>query len=311
MPLFLDIKSGIIDNIENALETWNTYMNRVMQLITTSPEYFKASGSSTSILWQIMSGINTFLQGVGLALLVLFFAIGIIKTCGSFTEAKRPEMVLKMFVRFAIAKFAVINGLDMLMDAYLIVQGIVVNLFSELSGKFSIFYTYTDMDGKVSARLAGFDLPDEVREAVQEMGFTDIFDKLGLWLITFLAGLFVIVMAFIVLMTVYGRFFKFYMYAAISPLPLSTFASESTQNYGKAYVRNFIAVSLEAIVIFLAITFFAAYAEAAPLIFDSAGLDAPKIVWNYLMELFLMMLILVGTIKASDHVVKEMFGLGG
>ena len=48
--------------------------------------------------------IHGALQAIGYALLVLFFVVGVVKTCGSFTEVKRPEHALKIFIRFAIAK---------------------------------------------------------------------------------------------------------------------------------------------------------------------------------------------------------------
>ena len=54
-----------------------------------------------------MTGIYGALQAIGYGLLVLFFAAGVVKTCGSFAEVRRPEQALKLFVRFALAKAAV------------------------------------------------------------------------------------------------------------------------------------------------------------------------------------------------------------
>ena len=60
-------------------------------------------------------GINDALKAIAYALLVLFFVIGVMKTCGSFTELKKPEHAIKIFVRFAIAKGVVTYGLELML----------------------------------------------------------------------------------------------------------------------------------------------------------------------------------------------------
>ena len=47
------------------------------------------------------------------------------------------------------------------------------------------------------------------------------------------------------IMTVYGRFFKLYLYTAIAPVPLSAFAGEPSQNIGKSFIKSYAAVCLE------------------------------------------------------------------
>lgn len=73
----------VVQNLENALETWNEKLAEIWQLITTSPQNFKGGG-----IWSVIVNINGALQAIGLALLVLFFVIGVVRTCGSFTEVK-------------------------------------------------------------------------------------------------------------------------------------------------------------------------------------------------------------------------------
>lgn len=92
----------VVQNLENALETWNEKLAEIWQLVTTTPQDFKGGG-----IWGVIVNINGAVQSIGLALLVLFFVAGMVKTCGSFTEVKKPEHALKLFVRFAIAKGAI------------------------------------------------------------------------------------------------------------------------------------------------------------------------------------------------------------
>lgn len=88
----------IVDNLNSALATWNEKLTEIWTLISTSPEEFKGGG-----IWDVILNIHDALRAIGYALLVLFFVAGVVKTCGSFTELKRPEVAVKTFVRFALA----------------------------------------------------------------------------------------------------------------------------------------------------------------------------------------------------------------
>ena len=102
----------IVDNLNSALGTWNDRLTEIWTLISTSPQNFKGGG-----IWSVILNINDGLKAIGYALLVLFFVMGVVKTCGSFAELKRPELAFKCFVRFVLAQAAVTWGLE-LMTAY-------------------------------------------------------------------------------------------------------------------------------------------------------------------------------------------------
>ena len=110
----------IVQNLENALETWNEKLAEIWQLITQSPEQFKGG-----TIWNVIVGIHGAVQAIGLALLVLFFVVGVMKTCGSFAELKRPEHALKVFIRFVLAKAAVTYGLELMIALFNIVHGLI------------------------------------------------------------------------------------------------------------------------------------------------------------------------------------------
>ena len=109
-----------MDNLNSALETWNGKLSEIWTLISTSPENFKGGA-----VWTVITGINGALQAIGCALLVLFFVMGIVKTCGSFTELRKPEMVFKCFVRFVLAQAAVTHGMELMTALFQIAQGMV------------------------------------------------------------------------------------------------------------------------------------------------------------------------------------------
>ena len=229
--------------------------------------------------------IHGFLEAIGLALLVLFFVAGVVKTCGSFTELKKPEHAIKIFVRFAIAKGVVTYGLELMLALFIIAQGII-NTIMKSSGV-----------GGASKTT----LPKTIIKAVEECGF---FESIPLWAITLIGSLFITIMSFIIILTVYGRFFKLYIYTAIAPVPLATFAGEPTQSIGISFLKSYAAVCLEGAIIVLACIIFSAFAASPPVVNEDAA--AATMVWSYVSELAFNMLVLVGAIKMSDRVVKEM-----
>lgn len=273
----------VVQNLQNALDTWNKYLTEIWQLITQSPEQFKGGS-----IWSVIVNIHDAVRAIGLALLVLFFVVGVMKTCGSFAEVKKPEHALKLFIRFAIAKGVVTYGLELMMALFNIAQGLASTIMNT-SGFGSSQQTV---------------LPQEIIDAVENCGF---FMSIPLWAVTLIGGLFITVLSFIMIMTVYGRFFKLYLYTAIAPVPLSTFAGEPSQNVGKSFIKSYAAVCLEGAIIVLACIIFSLFATSPPAVDPNAA--AVTQVWSYVGELLFNMLVLVGTVKMSDRVVREMMGL--
>ena len=273
----------VVQNLQNALDTWNSKLAEIWQILTQSPETFKGGG-----IWQVIVQIHGALQAIGYALLVLFFVVGVVKTCGSFTEVKRPEHALKIFIRFAIAKGVVTYGLELMMALFNIIQGV----------------TSTIMQTAGFGSTEDTVLPDEIIKAVEDCGF---FESIPLWAVTLIGGLFITVLSFIMIMSVYGRFFRLYLYTAIAPIPLSSFAGEPSQNIGRSFLKSYAAVCLEGAIVVLACIIFSLFAASPPVVDPDAA--AVTMVWSYIGELIFNMLVLVGAVKMSDRVVREMMGL--
>ncbi|MBS4026844.1 MAG: hypothetical protein KGZ96_14415 [Clostridia bacterium] len=273
----------VIENLNNALQTWNDKLTEIWQLVTQSPTEFKGGG-----IWNVMVDIHGALQAIGLALLVLFFVIGVVKTCGSFAEVRRPEHVVKLFIRFALAKGVVTYGLELMMALFNIVQGIISAIMS------------TAGFGTTTAAV----LPDTIVQAIEDTSF---FLSIPLWAVTLLGSLFITVLSFIMILSVYARFFKIYLYTAIAPVPLASFAGEPSQSIGKSFLKGYAAVCLEGAIIVLAVVIFSVFASSPPVVDTSVG--AVTMVWAYIGELIFNMLVLVGAVKMADRVVREMMGL--
>ena len=273
----------VVQNLENALDTWNSKLSEIWTLITQSPQQFKGG-----TIWNVIVNIHGAVQAIGLALLVLFFVVGVMKTCGSFVEVKKPEHALKLFIRFALAKGAVTYGLQLMLAVFNIVQGLISTIMTS-----AVFGT--------STRTV---LPSEIVTAVESCGF---FESIPLWAVTLIGGLFITVLSFVMIMTVYGRFFKLYLYTAIAPVPLSAFAGEPSQNVGKSFIKSYAAVCLEGAIIVLGCIIFSLFAASPPVVDPTAA--AVTQVWSYVGELIFNMLVLVGAVKMADRIVREMMGL--
>ena len=272
----------IIQNLQNALDTWNGKLAEIYTLVTQNPAEFRGGA-----IWNVIVNINGALQAIGFALLVLFFVIGVMKTMGNFSEIKRPEQVFKLFIRFAIAKGIITYGMELMLAIFKITQGIATTILA-----------------KSSFQANSMTLPQEIINAINNTGF---FDSIPLWAVTLIGGLFILVCSFVLILTAYGRFFKIYMYTAISPIPLSSFAGEPTQNIGKSFLKSYVGVCLEGAIIILACVIFSAFVSTPPV--ADTSLEVTAMVWKYIGEVIFNMLVLVGIIKASDRIAKEMMGL--
>lgn len=273
----------IVQNLIKALTVWNEKLAEIWSLITQSPQEFRGGA-----IWSVMKDVHGALQAVAYALLVLFFLVGLMKTCGSFAELKRPEVALKAFIRFVIARGVVAYGMELMLALLSIVQGVI--------SKIMVTSGFSASQDAI--------LPHELVSAIEDCSF---FESIPLWAITLIACVVIWVLSFVMILSVYGRFFKLYMYTAIAPIPFATFAGEPTQSIGRSFIRSYAGVCLEGAIIVLACIIFSVFAGTPPQLDTNAA--AATMVWSYIGELIFNMLILVGAVKMSDRVVKDIMGL--
>ena len=166
-------------------------------------------------------------------------------------------------------------------------------------GMVSTIITTSGLSGSGSTTL-----PQEIIDKIEQVGF---WDSIPLWAVTLIGSLFITVLSFVMILTVYSRLFKLYMYTAIAPIPLSSFAGEPTSNVGKNFLRSYAGVCLEGAIIALACIIFSVMASSSPAVDPSVS--AVTAVWSYVAELIFNLLVLVGAVRMSDRIVKELLGL--
>lgn len=273
----------IVGNLQSAFHTWNDKLAEIWALITTTPQEFRGGG-----IWTAIININDGLQAVGYGLLVLFFAMGIFQSAASFRDFQRPEFALRHFIRFILAKTAIGYGMELMLAIFNICGGIVQSIMGSVGGMAS----------------AAVSVPQEMVDTIESIGFLE---SIPLWLVTVLGSLFITILSFILIMTVYGRFFRLYMFTALAPLPLSSFAGEGTSFIGKTFIKSYTGVCLEGAVIVLACLIYTAFISGSAPVLDTS-LSAVTMSWQYVGETIFNMIILVGLVKGAERVAKEMFG---
>lgn len=273
----------IVDILQKALGTWSYFLRMIWDLLTASPAEFKGG-----TIWEIMVNIHEGIKGISYGLLVLFFVVGVARSTMNFSEIKRPEQALKLFLRFAIAKAIVTYSMDLLQAVFRIIQGVMSQV----------------MVSAGSIVTGGVSLPDSIIGKIESCGF---FESIPLWLVSLIGALLIAVLSCVMLLTVYSRFFKLYMYTAIAPVPLSSFAGEGTSQVGRQYLKSYAGVCLQGVIIILACIIYSVFAESAPIVDE--GASAVSAVWSYLLELIINMLVLVGAVRMSDRIIHEMIGM--
>lgn len=274
-----------IDLLEGVLGLWNGYMGDVWQLITLSPKAF-AGGA----VWPTIERIFAVMQGIGYGLLILFFAMSLFKQTASFRELRRPEQVFRLFIRFILTYSAITYGLEIINLIFEITGGIVSSIAASMGGLHQLAAT----------------LPDAIRQAVED---SDILLRAVIYIVGVALAGFVIVLSLNLLMTVYTRFFRIYLYVALAPLALSAFGGELTSRHGRTFVQSLCGVCLEAAVIALACIIFSAMTSTSSNTPVNLGDSGIGLVMGYMVGVIFQMLILISVVKSADRIIKEMTAL--
>ena len=266
---------------------WGTTTKYIWAMLTAN-----LSEWNNGVLWDVVVQINAALKDIAYGLIIVFFGIGLIKETSSFAELRNPGTILKLFIRYIIAKMIVGFSIDFMNTIYKIVGGIVAKIhdtgFTEI---------YTGRGGGI---------PQAVTDAIYSIPWYASIVGLIFSIITFIV---IVTLTVTVMLTVYSRFFRLYIYTAMAPVMLSPIAGEGTQNIGWQFVKGYISVCLEAVVIGLAMII---YSKLATVITISSWFNSGSmltLVLGYMGEIVFHMLLMTGIVKGASGIIKEMSSL--
>lgn len=271
----------IADTLSFALSVWDEKIDEVYVLVTMPVEEFRGGQ-----IWAKVCTLTQTLQSIAFALFTLFFLVGIIRTYLSFEELRRPETAIKILVRFALGKILIDYSSEILTAVMKIGRGIAAKA----------------MGADASFAATSSAIPGEILSAIDKCTFLQ---SVPLFAVALICTVTVWILSVRLVLIVYARFFRIYLYTAVSPIALASFASEKTQTMGVNFIRSYVSVTLEGLVIVLSLIIFSLFATTAPAV--SEGGSAASMVWRYMGELIFNMLILNALISASDRLVRELF----
>lgn len=269
-----------LDNLQSALDKWTAKYGEIFNILTTSPEDFQGG-----VIWGIVSNILTVLQGIGVSLLIIFFFYGLIKSGIDYRDVFRnPKNAVFIFLRVLIANFFVVHSLEILLYILQIIQGIMAKV-------------------QIATTAITFTVPENIKTALES---ADFWASIGALIMSLIASFIISALSLIIIILVYGRFFKIFLLTAIAPIPLAGYASEQTESIGNNFMKSYIGECLRGVIIIVACLIFSAFAVSPA---SSSATTAGAMVLDYVFDVAMQMLILVIMIKGSDRMVKEFFGL--
>lgn len=284
MIVSLSIATSGLDILQNGIDYWNTYYNKIMTMLTTSPDVAYPS------VWTSMSTIFSYLKAIAIALCVIYFYVGLTKTTLHFEELRRPERFFGLFIHLVLGIGIVNYGFDLSLGLLQIFQGCIVGITKVIS---------QGNNGTIAK------IPDEMYKLASEL---DTLSGLGLWILCIVGFLVVFTLSLVLLLTVYVRFIKIYIYAAISPLALASLSSEETSRPARTFIMNYISVCLQGVVIAIAFIIFSNFVTSGFVV--DMNSSAMTNLCKYLGFILVQLLILVTTVKGSEQLTKDMIGGG-
>lgn len=170
---------------------------------------------------------------------------GYIQSAVSLIEQKTPIAIFKTLARLVIVNALVVRGTDIiLMPMFSVVRSLTSRLIEAMGGQAGLL---PNIDESSPGGVAG---------AIGEL--------LSINILTGILYIAVIISGLVLLLTVFGRFLKVYVYMSIAPVPLAFFAGGNvTAMYGRNYIKNVFGVCMEAVTMVIAIQLFCAIADDA------------------------------------------------
>ncbi|MGN0390693.1 MAG: hypothetical protein ACI4L2_07745 [Wujia sp.] len=316
----------ILANLTAAVEFFNAWMGKLYEILMIDPISYQ-----NGTIWAMVEKIYNALLGPGISILIISFYLGLIHDGGEFIKTRRIGSVAWTFILMCVS-VSVLQG------------GKYILLLVFWAGR-ELFENVTGINGLNLLDLSWVEIPKIVEWATYGM---DMEKGFLFWIVTLIFALVVMICGFTILMIVYGRLLNIYMHFALAPLPLACMAAKPTRSVFSAYIRSFIGVCIQGLVIVVICMIFSAFANGFDyhdteiqlddvsvlgFIQDFSDLSAEerqerwnelssfyqdeetvetlqaKILWEYLSQMIFMYLMMAGMIKGADTWIHQKLNL--
>lgn len=271
----------ILSLLDMVFGFWNNQIALVFSMLGQSPVYFKGGGP-----WAVIESIQPIFVAVGSSLVVLFFVIGFCAESVDIREEMRFEVILRMFIKVALAEYFVVNCTTIMKAFFTSIGNWVKMLSAGTTSKLVINGTQADI--------------------IRNLGFGE---SLIMLILAALLSIIVIICGFFMIYTVYFRFLKLLIIVPMGAIAFSTMGGNKTvSNTVGTYCKYFLSVCFEAVTMSLAIMVCNAFINAGLPAFTGAYADWAQTL-IYLCEMTFTIALTVGSVKGAQSLTSKAFGL--
>ncbi len=275
----------ILDLVDSGVGIFNELCEKAIYLAT---RYLSDLPGYDNVVRSVIGAFAGTAKSAAFSLIVLFFLIGILKSCTNFQELRRPEYLFGVLLRLAFATWLVDNTYQIAMDIYRVCQGLGDTLL----------YAFGWDNQRIN--ISGGYLSEEMEESILDAGWKE---ALPLFAIALIAAVLSIVIGAVILFTVLGRLWRVAILLGLAPLMFAGLAGEPTQSFTRSYLKALIACGLEVVVFLIAFRLYQSVLTYELLAGDGWTI-AGSLVWT-MTEAILYQLILCGVIKGADRITEK------
>lgn len=225
------------------------------------------------------------------------------------------DICTKVFMPFAITILGYCVALEMY-NAYCRANGdIDLQMISTTIFKFIIPFTlitrsydligwlFTTFNSLIIRLQGAFSLDfaengtGQIESIMQEVNSMNFGERMGMWFQLQILSMGMVIMGCIIVIIIYGRLFELMLFWLVSPLPIATLVHNEQSQIGKNFIKMFLALVFQCVLIFLCVLFYSGLSK-------SAELGTGGATWSMLCYTG----ILIGCIVKSGSISKRMFG---
>ena len=225
------------DLLSAALTFFCEKMDIFLTLLTTDLTTYNGGG-----IWVAIVNVYNVLLTVGVTLANMFIWAELIESISRWVEIRKGSVLAFFAIQIIIVNAIIYYSKDILLTIYQIVLGITSSVM-ESTG-------IVTEDGTTFFHIS---VPEEFTEAVESLTVTQ---SIGMVVMIIVVSIWICISTIGVLLIVYTRIFNIYLLIAISPLAFACAMSRRTRFVFTNFLKNFISVSLEAVVLVLTMYIF-------------------------------------------------------
>lgn len=308
----------ILATLQASIAFFDAWMSQLYDVLMLDPISYQ-----NGTIWTTVSKIYDALMGPAVSILIIGFYIALIHDSGEFIKTRHAGSIVWTFILLCFTASLLQGGKYILL--------LIFWCFKE------ILQTVTGQNGTNFLDLSWVELPKQVKLATSGLGAT----KATLFFIVVLIfALVIMVCSFTIIMVVYGRLFNIYLHLAVAPLALACGAAGPFRSTFVSYLKSFVGVCLQGVVIVIVCMVFSAFANNFDFNtvqtsdqqivelkedmteeefqawweqwgMDNKELEAKKaeVLWTYLSQMLFLYLIMAGMIKGADNFIHQKLNL--